>query len=146
VLNVSQAVVDRIFEHARADAPIIACGFVLGPIDLDRPERVVPMRNAADSPTYWEFDSLEQLRVYREMTERGEEPVIVYRSYAGEAQPSKLDAAYAGDGLHQVVVSIQGDVFRSFRIADGEIREEEVQIGKLSRRLLRARNRRRLGL
>ena len=33
----------------------------------DRPERFVPMVNAARSPTFYEFDSMDLLRLYREM-------------------------------------------------------------------------------
>ena len=43
--------------HARADHPDEACGVVAGPVGSDRPERFIPMVNAARSPTFYEFDS-----------------------------------------------------------------------------------------
>ena len=47
-----------------------------GPGGHDRPERFVPMVNAARSPTFYEFDSMDLLRLYRDMDARDEEPVV----------------------------------------------------------------------
>ena len=78
--------------HARADHPDEACGVVAGPAGSDRPERFIPMLNAARSPTFYEFDSAEQLRLCREMDDRDEEPVVIYHSHtATEAYPSRTD-------------------------------------------------------
>ena len=67
------------------------------------------------------------------MDERDEEPVVIYHSHpATEAYPSRTDVAYAGEPTaHYVVVSTRDPdqiELRSFRIADGEVTEEEVQI------------------
>jgi len=84
----------QILAHARADDPDEACGVIAGPAGQDRPERFIPMLNAARSPTFYEFDSLEQLRVWREMDKRDEEPVVIYHSHtATEAYPSRTDVA-----------------------------------------------------
>ena len=80
--------------HARADHPDEACGVIAGPAGTDRPERFIPMVNAARSPTFYEFDSLDLLRLYREMDDRDEEPVVVYHSHtATEAYPSRTDVS-----------------------------------------------------
>jgi proteasome lid subunit RPN8/RPN11 len=91
------------------------------------------MLNAERSPTFYRFDSMEQFRVWREMDERGEEPVVIYHSHtATEAYPSRTDVSYASEpGAHYVVVSTRDPdeaEFRSFRIVDGTITEEEVRI------------------
>jgi len=133
VLTIDQATVDEIVAHARRDHPDEACGVVAGPAGSDRPARFIPMANAAMSPTFYEFDSMDLLRLYREMDDRDEEPVVVYHSHtATEAYPSRTDISYASEpGAHYVLVSTrEPDVeeFRSFRIVEGEVTEEEVVV------------------
>jgi proteasome lid subunit RPN8/RPN11 len=133
MLTITQEIVDQIVAHARADHPDEACGVVAGPIGSDRPERFVPMENAERSPTFYRFDSLEQLKVWREMDDRDEEPVVIYHSHtATEAYPSRTDVSYASEpGAHYVLVSTREEnetEFRSYRIVDGVITEEEVRI------------------
>jgi proteasome lid subunit RPN8/RPN11 len=91
------------------------------------------MANAERSPTFYRFDSMEQLGVWREMDDRDEEPVVIYHSHtATEAYPSRTDIAYASEpGAHYVLVSTRKPdqaEFRSFRIADGSVTEEPVRI------------------
>jgi proteasome lid subunit RPN8/RPN11 len=139
VLILTEAVRDRIVAHAKRDHPDEACGVVAGPEGSDRAERVVEMVNAAGSPTFYEFDSGELLSLYRQMWDRDEEPVVVYHSHtATEAYPSRTDIGLASEpGAHYVLVSTRehgnsdGPVeFRSYRIIDGEVTEEEVTIVK----------------
>lgn len=120
-----------IIAHARADHPDEACGWIAGPAGSDRPERHIPMTNAARSPTFHEFDSSEQFQVWNQMQQRDEEPVIIYHSHtATEAYPSRTDITYASEpGAHYVIVSTRDPEqveLRSFRIVDGVVTEEEV--------------------
>jgi len=133
VLSIDSEVVEAIIAHARRDHPDEACGVVAGPTGSDRPLRLVPMVNAERSPTFYRFDSLEQLAVWREMDQRDEEPIVIYHSHtATEAYPSRTDIAYAAEpAAHYVVISTrEADTveIRSFRIVDGEVTEEEVQV------------------
>jgi len=133
VLVIAQATVDDMVAHARRDHPDEACGIVAGPVGSGRPERFVPMVNAARSPTFYEFDSMDLLRLYRELDDRDEEPVVIYHSHtATEAYPSRTDITYAQEpGAHYVLVSTRDPheaEVRSFRIMDGEVTEEEVRI------------------
>jgi [CysO sulfur-carrier protein]-S-L-cysteine hydrolase len=133
VLTISQDLVDAIVAHARRDHPDEACGVVAGPAGSDRPVRHVPMLNAAMSPTFYEFDSGDLLRLYRDMDERDEEPVVIYHSHtATEAYPSRTDVSYASEpGAHYLLVSTRDpevDEVRSYRIIDGVIAEEEVTL------------------
>jgi proteasome lid subunit RPN8/RPN11 len=133
VLTIPRAIVDAIIAHARADHPDEACGVVAGPAGSDRPERFIAMVNAARSPTFYEFDSLDLLRLYREMDANNEEPVVIYHSHtATEAYPSRTDISYASEpGAHYVLVSTRDDdetEFRSYRIVDGEVTEEPVTV------------------
>jgi len=137
VLTIDLATRDAIIAHARRDHPDEACGVVAGAIGSDLPTRFVPMLNAAMSPTFYEFDSGDLLKLYREMDDNDEEPVIIYHSHtATEAYPSRTDINLAGEpGAHYVLVSTRdganesGPVdFRSYRIVDGEVTEEEVSV------------------
>jgi proteasome lid subunit RPN8/RPN11 len=134
MLTLTQALYDRIVEHARKDHPDEACGVVAGPEGSGRPERFIPMLNAARSPTFYEFDSTDLLKLYREMDDRDEEPVVVYHSHtATEAYPSRTDVSYANEpGAHYVLVSTSEEYdepqFRSFRIVDGQVTEEPVEV------------------
>jgi len=128
MLTISQELVDKIIEHARNDHPDEACGIVAGRDGV--PERFVAMANAERSPTFYRFDSAEQLKVWREMDDRDEVPVVIYHSHtATEAYPSRTDVTYASEpDAHYVLVSTALDQFRSFRIVDGVVTEEEVRI------------------
>jgi proteasome lid subunit RPN8/RPN11 len=133
VLVITQRLVDAMVAHARRDHPDEACGVIAGPARSGRPERFIPMTNAERSPTFYRFDSMEQLRVWREMEDRAEEPVVIYHSHtATEAYPSRTDISLAAEPeAHYVVVSTRdpGNAeVRSFRILDGQVDEEEVQI------------------
>ncbi|MGY2004573.1 Mov34/MPN/PAD-1 family protein [Blastococcus sp. SYSU DS1024] len=145
MLRIDRATYDAIVAHARKDHPDEACGVVAGPEGSERPERFVPMLNAARSPTFYEFDSADLLALYRDLDDRDEWPVVVYHSHtATEAYPSRTDIGYASGPAadprtHYVLVSTRhhgpqtglvGDEveFRSYRIVDGEVSEEEVEI------------------
>jgi proteasome lid subunit RPN8/RPN11 len=137
MLQISQKLVDSIVSHARKDHPDEACGVIAGPADSDSPQRFIPMINAARSPTFYEFDSTDLLKLYRELDANDEDPVVIYHSHtATEAYPSRTDVSYASEPFaHYVLVSTRETgnedgpyEFRSFRIVDGEITEEEVVI------------------
>ena len=137
MLSIDRSIIDAIIAHARRDHPDEACGVVAGPEGSDRPERFIEMVNAAGSPTFYEFDSTELLALYKQMWDNDEEPVVVYHSHtATEAYPSRTDIGLASEpGAHYVLVSTrehgnnEGPVeFRSYRIVDGEVTEEEVTV------------------
>jgi proteasome lid subunit RPN8/RPN11 len=97
------------------------------------------MVNAAGSPTFYEFDSGELLQLYKEMDRNDEVPVVIYHSHtATEAYPSRTDIGLASEPeAHYVLVSTaehgnsEGPVeFRSYRIVDGEVTEEEVSVAE----------------
>jgi [CysO sulfur-carrier protein]-S-L-cysteine hydrolase len=135
VLTIGRGVRDAIVAHARRDHPDEACGLVAGPAGSDRPERVIPMTNALRSMTQFDFEPGEKLRAYRDMDDRDEEVVVVYHSHtATEAYPSGTDVRFASQpDSHYVLVSTRDpdDVeFRSYRIIDGTITEEAVEVAE----------------
>jgi proteasome lid subunit RPN8/RPN11 len=133
VLTISKNLYDQVVAHARRDHPDEACGIIAGPAGSDRPERFIPMTNAARSPTFYEFDSTEQFQVWKDMDDKDEEPVVLYHSHtATEAYPSRTDVSYASEpGAHYVLVSTRDEdqaEFRSYRIIDNQITEEPVTV------------------
>jgi proteasome lid subunit RPN8/RPN11 len=133
VLSIDRAARDAIVAHARRDHPDEACGIVAGPAGSDRPVRFIPMLNAARSPTFYEFDSYDLLQLYKELDANDEEPVVIYHSHtATDAYPSRTDISYASEpNAHYVLVSTRAPdqtEFRSFRIVDGQVTEEPVEV------------------
>jgi [CysO sulfur-carrier protein]-S-L-cysteine hydrolase len=152
VLTIDAAAVEAIVAHARRDHPDEACGIVagaagdaagavasargvgeVGGADPRVASRHIPMQNAARSMTFYEFDSQEYLRVWRELDDRDEEPVVIYHSHtATEAYPSRTDVSFAGwPEAHYVLVSTRDPEtaeIRSFRIVDGVVTEEPVRV------------------
>lgn len=137
MLKISQELIDQMVAHARADHPDEACGVIAGSADSDRPTRFIPMVNAARSPTFYEFDSADLLKLYRELDANNEDPVVIYHSHtATEAYPSRTDVSYASEPFaHYVLVSTRETgtedgpyELRSYRIVDGVITEEEIEI------------------
>ncbi|MEU6539390.1 M67 family metallopeptidase [Streptomyces sp. NPDC047000] len=134
MLTITRDLYDRIVAHARKDHPDEACGAIAGPDDgSDRPERFIPMLNEARSPTFYQYSSDGLYALYEEMRVRDEVPVVFYHSHTGtEAYPSRTDISYANEPYtHYVIVSTAdteglGEFqFRSFRIQEGEVTEEE---------------------
>jgi [CysO sulfur-carrier protein]-S-L-cysteine hydrolase len=133
MLTISRALLDQVIAHARADHPDEACGVIAGPAGSGTPERLIAMTNAERSPTFYRFDSMEQLAVWREMEDGDEEPVVIYHSHtATAAYPSRTDISYASEpGAHYLLVSTREPdhtEVRSFLITDGVVTEEDIQI------------------
>jgi len=133
VLVIREDLVEAMVKHARADHPDEACGILAGPEGSDRPERHVAMLNAERSPTFYRFDSGEQLRVWRAMDANDEVPVVVYHSHtATEAYPSRTDITLAAEpDAHYVLVSTRDPEvheLRSYRIVDGAVTEEPIEV------------------
>jgi proteasome lid subunit RPN8/RPN11 len=132
-LVIRRDLVEAMVAHARADHPDEACGVIAGPEGSDRPERFIAMANAERSPTFYRFDSGEQLKVWRSMDDADEVPVVIYHSHtATEAYPSRTDISLAQEpDAHYVLISTRDPnehELRSYRILDGVVTEEPVQI------------------
>jgi proteasome lid subunit RPN8/RPN11 len=138
VVQLRRDLVEAIVAHARRDHPIEACGVIVGPEGSDRAERLVPMMNAAGSPTFYEFDSTDWIKLHRQLQADDEEVVVVYHSHtATEAYPSRTDVDIADNyaqmlrSPHYVLVSTRDPddyELRSFRIVDGVVTEESIDV------------------
>jgi proteasome lid subunit RPN8/RPN11 len=128
---------DSIVAHARRDLPNEACGLLIGLPDSDDRnsgdiDSVHPCGNVEASPMKYTLDSQDVGKANWDAISRGLELVGVYHSHTHtEAYPSWTDVQQAADPTwHYVLVSLKDEepVMRSFRIVDGEITEEDVEI------------------
>ena len=131
MLTLPREMVDAVVAHARRDHPDECCGVISSKDGV--PSRLFEMENAERSPTFYRFDAQEQLAVWRAMDDADEVPFVIYHSHtATEAYPSRTDITIAGyPDAHYVLVSTRYDdevEFRSFRIVDAVVTEEEVNI------------------
>ncbi|GAA3030910.1 M67 family metallopeptidase [Gordonia defluvii] len=133
MLRIDRGLVESMVAHARADHPDEACGVLPGAEGTDVPARFVPMMNAERSPTFYRFDSGEQLRVWRAMAAADEAPVVIYHSHtATEPYPSRTDSSLAGEPDAHYVLIGTADPGRalvcSYRIVDAVISAEPVLV------------------
>lgn len=130
MLELPRAMVDQVIAHARRDHPDEACGVIAGKDGAAT--RVVEMANAERSPTFYRFDAVEQLRVWRSMDDADEVPFVIYHSHtATEAHPSRTDISLAAEpDAHYLLVSTRHETeeVRSFRMVDGVVTEEPVSV------------------
>ena len=122
---------EAMIAHARAEAPLEACGIVGG--RGRQALRFYPARNADRSPVRYTVHPEDQLRIMTELEERGEELWGIFHSHPhSEAYPSATDVrfAYYPDAYY-LIASLAGPepVLRAFRIVDGQITEYPLQIG-----------------
>jgi len=131
MFQLESAHLEEMVEHGLRDFPNEACGLVAG--KDGRAVKVFPMRNADASPVTYRLDPKEQLRVFQQMDEEGWDLFAIYHTHThSEADPSETDRrqAFYPDARY-LVVSLsdrENPVLRAFRIADGEVEEEELSI------------------
>jgi len=120
-----------ITEHAIREFPNEACGILAG--NQARVKKVYEMVNAQKSPETFFMDAREQLKVMKEIRNKGEEMIGIYHSHvASLAYPSSHDVELAlYPEASYVIISIKdkkNPSVRSFKIAEGKITEEELEI------------------
>lgn len=122
-LVVAQQLVQRIIEHCLEEKPYEACGILTGR------DSVVLHAYATDnvkrSPIFYEVDPVQQEKVLRAMSGRGEELVAIYHSHpTAAARPSGNDIRLAVHypEAYRVIVSLVGPSdIRAFLIENGQV-------------------------
>jgi proteasome lid subunit RPN8/RPN11 len=144
VLHLTNEQAEEMVQHALAEHPNEACGLLAGkacPVGGisdagrrdGRVEKVYPMTNAEHSPVTYRLDPEEQFRVFMEIEEEGRELLAIYHSHShSSAYPSAtdLELAFYPDCLY-LIISLADrarPVIRAFRIIEGTIEEERVEI------------------
>jgi proteasome lid subunit RPN8/RPN11 len=132
VLRLTTPGYQQIVAHALDGFPLEACGLLAGHAGDDKVRVVYPCRNAAASARVYTVEPLDHLRADRDAESRGMEIIGVYHSHTHtDAYPSPTDVTQAPDPTWRyVIVSLKDPepVLRSYRIVDGEVREEPVAL------------------
>ncbi len=121
---------DGLVSHARAEYPNEACALLGGP---GRVEKVYALPNAEASPTFYVVEPTAQLRAMTEMDELGWDLVGIFHSHTfSEAYPSRTDVELARypDAAYLILSLADPEAprLRAFRIVDGQVTEEPVEI------------------
>jgi proteasome lid subunit RPN8/RPN11 len=115
--------------HALAERPLEACGLIGG--KGERAVRFFPTRNALRSPTRYDVEPADLLRVTMEIEAQGLDLWGIFHSHpATEAYPSQTDVRLAFyPEAYYLICSLrepEQPALRAFRIAGGAIREVEI--------------------
>ena len=134
MLRIISDALQKMFDHCRREYPNEACGCLAGPEGIATV--ALAMRNAHASPSSYEMDPAEQLKVQRWMREKEVGHIAIYHSHvATEAYPSQRDIDRATEVQdffegYYVLVTLKDQKnphARVFRIRDGHVSEEDLQ-------------------
>ena len=131
VLTLTKDYVDEMIAHAKEDVPNECCGIIAGKDGAA--SKLYRAINAEASPFRYSVDPKDLLRIYRDLDSNGWDVFVIYHSHTHtEAYPSPTDVRLAAweDALY-VIVSLADDgnpVVRAFRITDGNVTEEELEV------------------
>jgi proteasome lid subunit RPN8/RPN11 len=132
VLRLSRTIYLEMVAHCLAGLPDEACGLLVGSYGGDEATHVFVTSNAAASAMVYEIDPKDMLRVDRAAQALALDIMGVFHSHTHtDAYPSPTDVAQAADpGWHYVLISLRDShpVLRSYRIRDGKIAEEPVEV------------------
>lgn len=131
MLILKKELLKMITEHAIREFPNEACGILAG--NQGRVKKVYEMANAEKSPEVFFMDAREQLKVMKEIRNERQEMVGIYHSHvASDAYPSSHDVELAlYPEVSYVIISIKdkkNPLARSFKIIEGKITEEDLEI------------------
>ena len=118
------------FDHARQDAPIEACGYLAQSDGVV--SRRFAMTNVDNHTDHFSLDPKEQFAVVKAVREQGLQLAAVYHSHpVTPPRPSEEDIRLAFDpSISYVIVSLADgrQTVKSFKIRQGVVEPEEVEI------------------
>ena len=126
-MEISQAQLDDVIAHAQADAPNECCGYMK--LSDGRVDEVFRAENLRNSPYGYEIDP-KSLLAANDLDDDGFGVAIYHSHPRSPADPSQTDInlAHYPHWLY-VIVSLAGEPdMRAWRIADGRVEEEPVDV------------------
>ena len=131
MIYITKNLFEQIIKHSKREFPNEACGILAGKVG--NVQKVYEMINTEKSPSTFFMEPKEQLKVMKEIRSLGLEMIGIYHSHvASPAYPSAHDVELAlYPEASYVIISLKdkkSPSIRSFRIAEGEITEEELKI------------------
>ncbi|MCP4751415.1 MAG: M67 family metallopeptidase [Proteobacteria bacterium] len=129
-MKIPREVVSAIYRQARAEAPLEACGYLAG--RNGTVAKHYRLTNMDQSEEHFSFDPKEQFAVIKSAREEQLDLIAVYHSHPETpARPSAEDIRLAYDpDISYVIVSLanNGDDIKSFKISDGNVTPEILEI------------------
>jgi [CysO sulfur-carrier protein]-S-L-cysteine hydrolase len=131
-LWLTDAQVQQLIDHARADAPNEACGLIAG--KGMRAVRVIPLENVAETPqTNYVANPTQLVQRMYEMETAGSSLIAVYHSHPRHAAiPSETDIWQASYGATPyLIIGLQGDTpkLAAWTIQHGRVTPVHLHIG-----------------
>jgi proteasome lid subunit RPN8/RPN11 len=131
-VRISRAFLDDILRHAREEFPNECCGIVA--TSDGAATKVFRAENIHRSPTRFEIDGRQVIRIQSEADERGWDLGSIYHSHTKTAAfPSQTDVNFAQNwpGMVWLIVSLEDlerPMVRAFEINGGTISEHELSV------------------
>ncbi len=130
MLKINKKIVSAIFAQGKKDAPIEACGYLVG--KGNDVLKHYEMTNIDNSKEHFTLDPKEQFKILKETRKDNNEILAVYHTHPETpARPSQEDIKLAFDSsIIYVIASIANndDVIKGFRIDNGNVTTEEIVI------------------
>lgn len=128
-LTLSETHWREMLAYVDQQVPLEACGLLAG--RMDRVEKVIPVRNQAQSPERFVMDPYEQLRAFDWIDSNGLELLGIFHSHP--TGPETVSATDIAEAAYEVVHLIwsqnqNGWQVRGFWIENGNITEVPLQI------------------
>ena len=123
-LILSKSQIDEMIQHVEQHAPLEACGLLAG--KKDRVEKVLLVRNQAQSPVRFVMDPYEQLEAFEWIDSHGLDLLGIFHSHpAGPEIASPTDIAEAAYEVVHIIWSPANGAWkpRSFWIENGQASE-----------------------
>ncbi len=128
-MKILKEIYKAVFQHAEADAPLEACGYLAGNNRLIT--KYYRMTNMDKSEEHFSFDPKEQFQVLKTARSEGLEILAIFHSHpATPPLPSIEDIRLAYDNeISYVIVSLVQDQrsIKSFKIRSGKVISEPIE-------------------
>jgi len=132
VLKIPKAIVEQIIAHARDTYPNESCGILAGRNSV--PTHIYQVKNTDSNPRIrYLMDTQEQFWIFKNMRHNALQLAAIYHSHPHtEAYPSPTDVklAYYPEAYY-ILTSLQdpqNPIIHAYRIQDGKITEEQLEI------------------
>ena len=130
-MQIERKHLSEMISYARDEAPREACGILAG--KSGRVLRIYRTRNADRSPTSYRLDPDQQLRVFKDIEDRGLELIGIYHSHpSSPAVPSDRDVEQAHyPEVSYILISLADPAeaqVSAFRITTEGVTEEDLVV------------------
>lgn len=129
-MKIPENIYNQVIEHAKADLPNECCGYLAG--KDSNVIKAFPLKNKDACRDHFSVDPEEQFAAIKKMRKQDLDAIAVYHSHPSTpARPSEEDIKLAYDPeISYVIISLSTDkpVIKSFKIKEGQIENEEIEI------------------